>query len=81
MPKLRALSGADLQRIFARFGFTNHSQRGSHVKLRRITANGERETLTIVTHREIDRGTLQAIYRQALRYIPQADLAPHFFVE
>src|SRR5438105_3695699 len=58
MPKLRALSGTDLQRIFARFRFTNHSQRGSHVKLRRINANGEREPLTIVTHRETHLGTL-----------------------
>jgi len=79
MPKHRTLSGDDLQRIFAQFGFTKHSQRGSHIKLRRISASGGRETLTIVTHSEVDKGTLQAIFRQALRYIPEADLGPYFF--
>jgi len=38
MPKLRTLSGDDLLRIFANFGFQPFSQRGSHVKLRRILA-------------------------------------------
>ena len=50
MSKLRALSGEDLLRIFGLFGFSKLSQRGSHVKLRRITAEGTRQTLTIVTH-------------------------------
>lgn len=56
------------------------SQRGSHVKLRRDGA-GRRETLTIVLHREVDKGTLRAIFRQALRYVPESDLSPHFFTE
>lgn len=80
MPKLRSLSGQDLVRIFSRFGFEKFSQRGSHVKLRRQTANGP-EILTIVLHREIDKGTLQAIFRQALRYLSEAELAPYFFTE
>lgn len=80
MPKLRTLSGDDLLRIFATFGFRQHSQRGSHVKLRREMA-GRRQTLTIVTHRTIDKGTLQAIFRQALRYLSETELAPHFFTE
>jgi predicted RNA binding protein YcfA (HicA-like mRNA interferase family) len=61
MPRLRALSGGDLIRIFARFGFGEISQRGSHVKLRRVLANGVRENLTVPLHGELDRGTLQAI--------------------
>ena len=81
MPKLRALSGDDLLRIFGQFGFVKHSQRGSHIKLRREVAGSGQQTLTIPLHREIDKGTLQAIFRQALRYIPQADLSPHFFTE
>jgi predicted RNA binding protein YcfA (HicA-like mRNA interferase family) len=80
MPKLRSLSGKDLSRIFSIFGFEKFSQRGSHVKLRRDTA-GRRQILTIVLHREVDKGTLQAIFRQALRYISEAELAPHFFTE
>ena len=80
MPKLKTLSGDDLLRIFASFDFRKHSQRGSHVKLRREVA-GRRQTITIVTHRTIDKGTLQAIFRQALRYLPESELAPHFFTE
>jgi predicted RNA binding protein YcfA (HicA-like mRNA interferase family) len=78
MPKLKTLSGGDLLRIFGQFGFAKISQDGSHVKLRRVM-NNRRETLTIPMHRELDRGTVHAIFRQALRYIPERDLASHFF--
>ena len=81
MPKLRTLSGDDLLRIFSQFGFTRFSQRGSHVKLRRTLAGGDRQTLAIVAHREVDKGTLQAIFRQDLRYIPESELARHFHAE
>lgn len=81
MPKLRALAGQDLLRIFAGFGFQPASQRGSHVKLRRILAGGIRQTLTIVLHDEVDKGTLRAIFRQALRYLPERDLRLHFYTE
>ena len=47
MPRLRRLSGREVVRILARFGFTVHSQRGSHVKLRRVTSEGRKQTLTI----------------------------------
>jgi predicted RNA binding protein YcfA (HicA-like mRNA interferase family) len=57
MPRLRTLSGAELLKVFASAGF----QRGSHIKLRRTLPDGNRQTLTIVTHSEIDRGTLHAI--------------------
>ena len=81
MPKLRTLSGDDLLRILALFGFAVFSQRGSHVKLRRYLLDGSRQTLTVVLHRDVDKGTLRAIYRQALRYIPESKLMPHFFTE
>jgi hypothetical protein len=29
----------------------------------------------------VDRGTLQAIYRQALRFIPESELRPHFYTD
>jgi hypothetical protein len=51
------------------------------VKLRRISTSGERQTLTIVTHDELDRGTLHAIFRQASRYVPSEDLHPHFYTD
>ena len=81
MPKLRTLTGQDLLRIFAGFGFKLASQRGSHVKLRRIQPGGVQQTLTIVLHDEVDKGTLRAIFRQALRYVPESELRPHFFGE
>ena len=81
MSKLRALSGGELVRVFARFGFRQISQRGSHAKLRRILPNGTRENLTIPLHDELDRGTLQAIYRQASRYISEPDLRMHLYTD
>ena len=81
MPRLRRLSGSDVIRILESFGFVVHSQRGSHVKLRRLGSRGERQTLTIPSHRELDTGTLRAILRQASQYIPEEDLRPHFYTE
>jgi predicted RNA binding protein YcfA (HicA-like mRNA interferase family) len=80
MPKLRRLSGNDLIRIFSRFGFQPISQRGSHVK-RRAVPGGKHQTLTVVLHSESDKGTARAIYRQALRFIAESELAPHFYSE
>ena len=79
MPRLRQLSGSDLLRIFAAFGFRVLSTRGSHVKLRRALTDGERQTLTVPLHKELAPGTLYAIYRQALRYLPEVELKPWFF--
>ena len=79
MPRPKVLSGPDVLKILGSLGFEIVSQRGSHVKLRRLLPDGARQTLTVPNHRELDRGTLLAIYRQALRYISADELAPHFF--
>jgi len=79
MPRLKTLSGRDVVKILSRFGFKVVSQRGSHVKLRRILSDGTKQTLTIPLHEELDMGTLRAIFRQALRYIPEEELKPHFY--
>jgi predicted RNA binding protein YcfA (HicA-like mRNA interferase family) len=81
MPKPKTLSGTDIVRIFGSFGFEVASQRGSHIKLRRVLPGGARQTLTVPNHRELDRGTVLGIYRQALRYLAAEELAPHFFSE
>jgi predicted RNA binding protein YcfA (HicA-like mRNA interferase family) len=81
MPKFRTLSGDDLLRIFSQFGFPKYSQRGSQAKLRRVMLSGERQTLTIVTHKQVDRGTLHAICRQALRYVPESELETYFYAD
>ena len=79
MPKLKTLSGEEVKNILSQFGFSVISQRGSHVKLRRIINNDEKQTLTIPLHEDLDKGTLKAIYRQASKYIPQDKLRPHFY--
>lgn len=81
MGKLRTLSGGDLLRIFSLFGFRSLTQKGSHVKLRRVLPDGRRQTLTVAMHAEMDKGTLRAIFTQALRYIPEKDLRYHFYSE
>jgi predicted RNA binding protein YcfA (HicA-like mRNA interferase family) len=79
MPKLRRLSGTEVIAILARFGFASHSQRGSHVKLRRELPDGSVQTLTVPAHPELDTGTCRAIFRQAARYIPEESLRPYFY--
>lgn len=79
MPRLKTLSGKEVIDIFLSFGFEMASQRGSHVKLHKISPDGSGQTLTIPNHNELDRGTLRAIYRQGLRYISEEELFPHFY--
>jgi predicted RNA binding protein YcfA (HicA-like mRNA interferase family) len=81
MPKVKVLSGGDVISILSNFGFLPVAQRGSHVKLRRILSGGERQTLTIPNHKDLDCGTRVAIYRQALRYIPEQELRPYFYAD
>lgn len=81
MPRPKPLSGKKVIDVFSSFGFEIASGRGSHVKLRRITVDGGKQTLTIPNHAELDKGTIRAIYRQALRYIPEYELMPHFYFE
>lgn len=79
MPKLKTLSGDEVIKIFLSFGFNLAAQKGSHIKLVRMQKDGTRQTLTIPNHFEIDKGTLRAIYRQALRYISGEELKPYFY--
>lgn len=80
MPKLRRLSGAEVIAVLGRFGFTVHS-RGSHVKLRRLLPDGASQSLTVPDHDELDPGTCRSILRQASRFVPEADLRPHFYAD
>ncbi len=70
MGRLRPLSGNQVISILHGFGFAVHDQHGSHVKLRRASAGGANETMVVPLHRDLDRGTLHALFRQASRYIP-----------
>ena len=60
-PALPVISGADAIRILAKVGFEQSGQRGSHVKLRH--KNGR--VVIVPLHKELARGTLRSILRQA----------------
>jgi predicted RNA binding protein YcfA (HicA-like mRNA interferase family) len=79
MARLRRLSARQILRILQGFGFAVISVRGSHAKLKRETEGGTSQVLTVPLHRELAPGTVQAIYRQALRFVPEQDLHPHFY--
>ena len=63
MPKLPAISGKELLKIFAKIGYEIDHQTGSHIVIRHKMPPHRR--LTIPNHKEIAKGTLRAIIRQA----------------
>ena len=62
MSKLPAISGGECIKALSKAGFVIYRQRGSHVTL--VRQNPPAQT-TIPLHKELDRGTLRAIIRQA----------------
>ena len=64
MPELRRVSGEQAVRALERLGFVRVRQRGSHVILKRSTAEGE-IGCTVPLHRELAIGTLRGILKQA----------------
>ncbi|GBE06462.1 YcfA-like protein [bacterium BMS3Abin10] len=78
-PKLKRFSGKEVLSILSKFGFSTRSRKGSHIKLRRTGNSGEKQSLTIVAHDELDIGTLRAIIRQASRFIPEEELKKEFY--
>ena len=78
MPRLRVLSGEDVIKILKSFNFIVISQKGSRAKLQR-TISGINQTLTIPDHKELDKGTLRAIFNQASKYISESELMQYFY--
>jgi predicted RNA binding protein YcfA (HicA-like mRNA interferase family) len=64
MPKLRRVSGEEAIRALKRLGFQQVRQRGSHVILRKETAQGSLGCV-VPLHRELAIGTLRGILQQA----------------
>lgn len=62
MPKLH--SGKKIVKALKRIGFETVSQKGSHVKLRRIF-KGNVYTAIVPEHKEVALGTFQSILKQA----------------
>ena len=76
---LRRLSARDVLAALENFGFEVVATRGSHAKVRRVTGDGQTQTLTLPLHKDLDLGTIRAIYRQATRFIPESELRTWFY--
>ncbi len=63
MTRLPVLSGKELCNVLAKVGYLLDHQSGSHIILRQ--ENPPYRRLTVPNHKEIAKGTLRAITRQA----------------
>ena len=57
MAKLPVLKSREVVRTFEHFGWQIARQRGSHIRLKKVTASGE-HAITIPEHKVIAKGTL-----------------------
>ena len=80
MPKLKRLSQKEVLKILESFGFVVASQRGSHIKIKRKTDFGF-QVLTVPNHKELDKGTLKAIFNQASKFISEDELREKFYTK
>jgi predicted RNA binding protein YcfA (HicA-like mRNA interferase family) len=64
MSRLPLISGRECVKALGKVGYEFDRQRGSHIILRREEPPPAR-SVTVPDHKEIDRGTLRAIIRQA----------------
>ncbi len=60
MPRLPQISSRQLIRLLESLGYETLRQRGSHVRLRRISAAGE-HNVTVPDHKVMAKGTLNDI--------------------
>lgn len=65
MPKsFRSVSGKEMVKILEKVGFLKVSQKGSHLKLKRITKT-ETTIIIVPNHKELTSGTFKNIIRTA----------------
>jgi predicted RNA binding protein YcfA (HicA-like mRNA interferase family) len=64
MSKLPILSGREVVKALGKTGFLPIRQKGSHIILSRTDSSGKKG-LVVPDHKEIDKGTLIEIIRQA----------------
>ncbi|MCD6573459.1 MAG: type II toxin-antitoxin system HicA family toxin [Thermoplasmata archaeon] len=60
MPKLPVVSGEQVIKLLRKLGYEIIRQKGSHVRLRKITEAGE-HNITVPKHPEVAKGTLNDI--------------------
>ena len=63
MRKRPVVSGEKLLKVLVRLGYEIIRQRGSHVRLRKLTAAGD-HNITVPLHDELTKGTLNDILSQ-----------------
>ncbi len=63
MQKRPVVSGEKLLKVLVRLGYEIIRQRGSHVRLRKLTAAGD-HNITVPLHEELAKGTLNDILSQ-----------------
>ena len=63
MIKLPSISGREVVKAFQRLGYEIDHQTGSHIILRHVKPPYRR--LTVPSHKEVAKGTLRALIRQA----------------
>ncbi len=75
MPRLPVVSGRELIKMMTGMGYEVVRQRGSHVRLRKITPAGV-HNITVPDHDEIARGTLNDILSSVCIWnsVPKEDL-------
>ena len=61
MSRLPVCSGADAVKVFRQLGYEVDHQTGSHIILR----HSSQRRLTVPNHRELAKGTLRALIREA----------------
>lgn len=59
-PKLPQVSGQDIISLLEKLGYQIIRQKGSHIRLRRVTGVGE-HNITVPNHKVIAKGTLNDI--------------------
>ena len=57
MGKIDNVSGKDAIKVFQKLGFEKISQKGSHIKMRRMSL-GHQQTITVPNHKRLKTGTL-----------------------
>lgn len=64
MPKLPSISGEKAVKCFEKLGYFVSRQKGSHIRLRH-SSDKKKKPLTIPKHKELGRGLLRKLIRDA----------------
>ena len=77
--KLRSnVSGVELLKFFESKDFILKRTKGSHMILVKKLSFGD-QVLVIPKHKIVPKGTLNAIYKQAMKFIPEGELFDKFY--